>query len=139
MNPPPPLQSPVAPGDSRALKGKRGLQRVGNALRYSIDGLIAAWSGEDAFRQELILAAILVPLAVLLPVGVVERLLMIGSVCLVLIVELLNTAVEAAIDRHSFEINPLAKRAKDLGSAAVLLTLLLAAGVWIAVLWARFG
>jgi diacylglycerol kinase (ATP) len=137
--PPPPAQNPAVPGDSRALKGKRGVQRVVNALRYSVDGLQAAWSGEDAFRQELILAAVLVPITFFLPVGLVERLLLIGSVVMVLIVELLNTAVESAIDRHSFEINPLAKRAKDLGSAAVLLALLLAAGVWVAILWARFG
>ena len=131
--------APAAPGDSRALKGKRGLQRLANALRYSRDGLVAAWAHEDAFRQELIAAAVLLPVALALPVGLVERLLLIGSVVLVLIVELLNTAVEAAIDRHSFEINPLAKRAKDLGSAAVLLALLLSAGVWIAILWARYG
>lgn len=137
--PSPPAQSAAAPADSRALKGKRGVRRVLNALRYSLDGLQAAWSGEDAFRQELILAAVLVPVALVLPVGLVERLILIGSVVMVLIVELLNTAVEAAIDRHSFEINPLAKRAKDLGSAAVMLALLLAAGIWIAILWARYG
>ncbi len=137
--PPAPAPNPAAPGDSRALKGKRGAQRILNALRYSLDGLRAAWVGEDAFRQELILALIMVPAAVLLPVSLVERLMLIGTVFLVLIVELLNTAVEAAIDRHSFEINPLAKRAKDLGSAAVMMALLLTAGVWIAILWARFG
>jgi diacylglycerol kinase (ATP) len=137
--PRPPAATPAAPGDSRALKGKRGAQRVLNALGYSLDGLQAAWSGEDAFRQELILAAVLIPVALLASVSLVERLLLIGSVVMVLIVELLNTAVEAAIDRHSFEINPLAKRAKDLGSAAVMLALLLTAGVWIAILWARYG
>jgi diacylglycerol kinase (ATP) len=125
--------------DSRALKGKRGLTRLVNAFRYSIDGLRAAWQHEDAFRQEMILAAVLVPVAVVLPVTVVERILLIGAVVLVLIVEILNTAVEAAIDRHSFEINPLAKRAKDLGSAAVLLALMLAGGVWISILWSTFG
>ncbi len=137
--PPPPARNPADPGDSRALKGKRGVQRVVNALRYSIDGLLAAWAGEDAFRQEILLAVVLIPSALVLPVGLVERLLLIGSVVMVLIVELLNTAVEAAIDRHSFEINPLAKRAKDMGSAAVLLALLLAMGTWIAIVWARFG
>jgi len=139
MSAPPPLPAPMTPADSRALKGKRGLQRVANALRYSYDGLIAAWGEEDAFRQELILTVVLVPVALLVPVGLIERVLMIGTVLLVLIVELLNSAVEAAIDRHSFEINPLAKRAKDLGSAAVLLSLVLAAGTWVALLWARFG
>jgi len=136
---PPPAQGSAPPADSRALKGKRGAQRVVNALRYSLDGLRAAWSGEDAFRQEVILAAVLVPVALVVQVGLVERLLLIGSVAMVLIVELLNTAVEAAIDRHSFEINPLAKRAKDLGSAAVLLALFLTGGVWIAILWAHYG
>ncbi len=127
------------PADSRALKGKRGLQRVVNALHYSIDGLRAAWDHEDAFRQELILAAFLVPVALLLPVRLVERILLIGVVFLVLVVEILNTAIEAAIDRQSYEINPLAKRAKDLGSASVMLALLFAGGVWAAILWSRFG
>ena len=134
-----PIQSPSAPGDSRALKGKRGLQRVLNAFRYSYDGLLAAWAEEDAFRQELLLAVVMVPTAALLPVSLVERLLMIAVVVLVLIVEIVNTAIEATIDRQSFEINPLAKRAKDLGSAAVMLSLLLAGGVWLSVLWTRFG
>ncbi len=133
------MQSSSAPGDSRALKGKRGLQRVLNAFRYSYDGFVAAWAEEDAFRQELLLAVVMVPTASLLPVSLVERLLMIAVVVLVLIVEIVNTAIEAAIDRQSFEINPLAKRAKDLGSAAVMLSLLLAGGVWLSVLWARFG
>jgi diacylglycerol kinase (ATP) len=129
----------VAPlGDSRALKGKRGLSRIVNAFRYSADGLRAAWQHEDAFRQEMILAAVMLPTALILPVTLVERLLLIGVVMLVLIVEILNTAVEAAIDRQSFEINPLAKRAKDLGSAAVMLALVLAGGVWISILWATF-
>jgi diacylglycerol kinase (ATP) len=134
-----PARVPAAPADSRALKGKRGLQRVLNAFHYSFDGLISAWSVEDAFRQELILAAVMLPAALLLPVELVDRLLLIGSVVMVLIVELLNSAVEAAIDRQSYEINPLAKRAKDLGSAAVMLSLLLAGGIWAAILWSRFG
>jgi diacylglycerol kinase (ATP) len=124
--------------DSRNLKGKRGLQRLLNATRYSLDGLRAAWSHEDAFRQEILLAAILVPVALLLPVGVIEKILLIGVVVLVLIVELLNTGIEAAVDRDSFEINPLGKRAKDFGSAAVMFALLLAAGTWIAILAANF-
>jgi diacylglycerol kinase (ATP) len=129
----------IVGGDSRALKGKRGLPRIVNALRYSADGLRDAWRTEDAFRQEVILAAIMIPAAVVLPVTMIERILLISVVVLVLIVEILNTAVEAAIDRQSFEINPLAKRAKDLGSAAVLLALLLAGGVWISILWTRFA
>jgi len=83
--------------------------------------------------------SVMVPTALMLPVTLVERILLISVVILVLIVEILNTAVEAAIDRQSFEINPLAKRAKDLGSAAVMLSLMLAGGVWASILWATFG
>ena len=126
------------PADSRALKGERGLRRVLNAAGYSLDGLRAAWRHEDAFRQELILAAIMIPTAALLPVTLVEKIVLIGVVVLVLIVELLNTGIEAAIDRDSLEINPLGKRAKDYGSAAVMLSLLLAGGAWTAILAARF-
>ena len=124
--------------DSRALKGRRGLQRLIHATRYSIDGLSAAWAHEDAFRQELILAAVMIPVALLLPLTLPEKILLIGVVVLVLVVELLNTGIEAAIDRDSLEINPLGKRAKDYGSAAVMLSLLLAAGTWAAILLARF-
>jgi diacylglycerol kinase (ATP) len=124
--------------DSRALKGKRGLRRVLNAARYSLDGLAAAWRNEDAFRQEAVLAVILIPLALLLPVGLVEKLLLIGVVVLVLIVELLNSGIEAAIDRDSMKIDDLGKRAKDLGSAAVMLSLLLASGTWVAIIAGRF-
>jgi len=124
--------------DGRDLKGKRGLERIVNAARYSVDGLAAAWSHEDAFRQEVILAAIMLPAAVLLPVGLIEKILLIGVVLLVLVVELLNSAVEAAIDRDSYEIDSLGKRAKDLGSAAVLLSLILAGGTWVAILAAHF-
>jgi diacylglycerol kinase (ATP) len=133
-------QTRAAAGDAdgRALKGKRGLQRILNAARYSIDGFAAAWAHEDAFRQEVILAAIMVPIALLLPVGLIEKILLIGVVVLVLIVELLNSAVEVAVDRDSYEINSLGKRAKDLGSAAVMLALLLAGGTWMAILAARF-
>jgi len=131
-------ESVVSQADGRALKGKRGLQRILNAARYSVDGFAAAWSHEDAFRQEVILAAIMVPAALLLPVGLIEKILLIGVVVLVLIVELLNSAVEAAIDRDSYEINSLGKRAKDLGSAAVMLSLLLVVGTWLAILWSRF-
>ena len=86
-----------------------------NAFRYSADGLAAAWHHEDAFRQEMVLAAVMVPTELMLPVTLLERILLITVVIQVLIVEILNTAVEAAIDRQSFEINPLAKRAKDSG------------------------
>ena len=102
------------PVDSRALKGKRGLQRLINATRYSIDGLRAAWEHEDAFRLEVGLRPCSFPLAALLPVSVVEKILLIAVVVLVLVAELLNTGIEAAVDRDSFEIDALAKRAKDL-------------------------
>ncbi len=124
--------------DSRSLKGRRGLRRVLDATRYSIDGLRSAWQHEDAFRQELVLAAIMIPAALWLPVGLVEKILLVAVVVLVLIVELLNTGIEAAIDRDSLEINPLGKRAKDYGSAAVMLTLLLAGGTWAAILLHHF-
>ena len=129
---------PHPPADSRALKGRRGLQRVLNATGHSLDGLRAAWRHEDAFRQELVLAAVMMPLAALLPVTLVEKVLLIGVVLLVLIVELLNTAIEAAIDRDSLQIDDLGKRAKDYASAAVMLSLLLAGGTWTAILAARF-
>jgi len=130
--------APAPPRDATDLKGQRGLVRLVRALGYSRDGLRSAWRHEDAFRQEAVLAVLMIPLALVLPVTLVEKILLVGVVLLVLIVELLNTAVEAAIDRHSAELHPLAKRAKDYGSAAVLLALLLAGGTWAAILAARF-
>ncbi|MFN0314999.1 MAG: diacylglycerol kinase [Burkholderiales bacterium] len=111
-------------------KGKTGFTRLRNALFYSIDGFKAAVTNEDAFRQELLLALVLIPLAFLLHASGIGRALMIGSVLLVLVVELLNSAVEAAVDRISIENHHLAKRAKDLGSAAVLVSLVNVAAVW---------
>jgi diacylglycerol kinase (ATP) len=125
-------------GSGNALKGQRGWRRLVNATRYSIDGLSAAWQHEDAFRQELVFAAVLLPVAVLLPLPGGEKVLLIGSLLLVLIVELLNTAVEAAVDRDSVEINPLGKRAKDYGSAAVMLALLLAGLTWVTILGSHY-
>jgi diacylglycerol kinase (ATP) len=116
------------------FKGKTGLQRVWNALHYSLAGLRAAFTCEDAFRQEALLAALLIPLAFWLPVGGVGRALMIGSVLLVLIVELLNSAIEATVDRVSLDRHHLSKRAKDIGSAAVLLALINVMVVWACVL-----
>lgn len=115
-------------------KGKTGLRRLINATRYSLSGLAAALRHEDAFRQEAMLAAILVPSGVMLGGTGVERALLVGSVLLVLIVELANSAIEAAVDRVSLEEHPLARRAKDLGSAAVMLALLNVAVVWLLVL-----
>lgn len=121
-------------GSESPFKGKTGLRRVRNAAGYSWAGLRAAFRHEDAFRQELLLAAVLVPLAIYLGDSGVERALMIGAVMLVLVVELLNSALEAAVDRISFEHHPLIKRAKDMGSAAVLLTLTQAVVVWALIL-----
>lgn len=115
-------------------KGKTGVTRIWGALLNSLQGLTAAFSHEQAFRQEVVLAAILIPVAVMLPVSAVGRALMTGSVLLVLIVELVNSAVESAVDRVSLDIHPLAKRAKDIASAAVLLALLNVPVVWLLVL-----
>ena len=107
------------------------VKRLWNALFYSLAGLRAAWD-EPALRLEIVVLALAIPLALWLPVSVLERLLLTGSVVAVLVVELLNTAVEAAIDRISEERHPLSKLAKDLGSAAVFVTALFAALVWLA-------
>jgi diacylglycerol kinase (ATP) len=115
-------------------KGATGMRRLLNATRYSLEGFRSALS-EAAFRQELALAAVLIPLGFYLGTGAVARALLIGSVLLVLIVELLNSAVEAAVDRISLDDHSLAKRAKDIGSAAVMVSLLTAATVWLLVLW----
>ena len=111
-------------------KGKTGLARLQNALGYSLAGLRAAYQHEDAFRQETLLAAILIPLAVWLPSNNLGKALMIGSVLLVLIVELLNSAIEATVDRISLDNHDLAKRAKDIGSAAVFVSILNVLVVW---------
>ena len=120
-------------------KGRTGLDRVLRATGYSVAGLRAAYRGESAFRQEFWLAAGLLPLAFWLGHGWVEVALLGGSAMLVLIVELLNSAIEAAIDRISFELHDLSKRAKDIGSAAVFLSLLLCAAIWLAALWQRIA
>ncbi|WP_289171986.1 diacylglycerol kinase [uncultured Parasutterella sp.] len=122
------------PKDASELKGKTGLRRLINATRYSAQGFKAAWKTEDAFRQESVLAVILIPVAVLLPVSLVYKLLLIGSVILVLIVEVLNSAIEAVVDRFGGEIHPLSGKAKDLGSAAVLLALTFALITWVSIL-----
>ena len=111
-------------------KGQRGLQRLLNALFYSLSGLKIAFEHESAFRQEVALAAVLLPLACIVQVSPVERVLLMGSVLLVFVVELLNSSVEAAIDRISFDTHRLSKRAKDLGSAAVLVALVMLATTW---------
>jgi diacylglycerol kinase (ATP) len=119
-------------------KGRTGLERMLRATGYSMAGLAAAYRGESAFRQEFWLTAVLLPLSFWIGRGWVEVALLSGAVLLVLIVELLNSGLEAAIDRVSFEFHDLSKRAKDLGSAAVFVSLLLCAGIWLAALWHRF-
>jgi diacylglycerol kinase (ATP) len=115
-------------------KGNKGITRAFRAAINSWNGLIYAFKEESAFRQELGLTLILVPLAIYLPVTPIEKILLIASVILVLIIELLNSSVEAAIDRISFEVHDLSKRAKDFGSAAVMLALLLCGLTWVIIL-----
>ena len=116
------------------FKGQTGLKRVWNALHYSMAGLRTAYANEDAFRQEVFLAIVLIPLALWLPVGMLGKAVMIGSVLLVLIVELLKSAIEAAVDRITLDKHQLSKRAKDIGSAAVFVALVNVVVVWVCVL-----
>ena len=118
-------------------KGRTGLDRVIRATGHSMSGLAMAYRGESAFRQELGLAALLLPLAFWVGRGWLEIAVLLASVLLVLIVELLNSAIEAAVDRISLELHDLSRRAKDLASAAVFLSLVLCAVVWGAALWQR--
>ncbi|WP_348946544.1 diacylglycerol kinase [Chitinibacter sp. FCG-7] len=112
------------------FKGKTGIKRVFNALGYSIDGLRAGWQNEAAFRQVLLLAVAGIPVALYLPVPIWGKALLIGSHLACVIVELLNSAIEAAVDHTSLEKHHLAKRAKDLGSAAQLIGLINLAMMW---------
>ena len=124
--------------DVNPQKRRQGLNRVWHAFGYSLAGLRAGW-GETAFRQEAVASFVLAPLAFWVGQGWVEVAVLIGAVVLVMVVELLNTGIETAIDRIGPEWHALSKRAKDMGSAAVLLSLLLCGGVWAAALWAHFG
>lgn len=116
--------------DAQALKGRSGLRRIIDATGYSLAGLKAAYLGEAAFRQLLLLNLMLIPVACLLDVSRTERAVMILVALMALIVELLNSAIEAAIDRISMAIHPLSKQAKDMGSAAQFLALILIVVVW---------
>lgn len=116
------------------FKGQTGLKRILNATGYSFDGLRAAFTGEAAFRQLVLLNVVLIPLAFWFDVSKGERALMIGVCLVALIVELLNSAVEAAIDRISLELHPLSKNAKDMGSAAQFVALSLIGSVWLVIL-----
>ena len=123
------------PVSANPHKGKTGVRRIWNALFHSIDGFRAAYRHEDAFRQECLLAVILVPAALFMPTGGLGKALMVAAVLLVLVVELLNSAIEAAVDLVSLENHQLAKRAKDISSAAVFLSLANVAVVWALVLF----
>lgn len=129
----------MLPPDYRRLmespyKGKTGFKRLLNAFYYSCSGIKEAYRNEDAFRQEVLLASILLPLAFWVDAEAIGRALLVGSVLLLLIVELLNSAIEAAVDRISLDDHRLAKRAKDIGSAAVLITIANLIAVWMLVL-----
>jgi diacylglycerol kinase (ATP) len=115
-------------------KGKTGVTHLWSALLYSLDGLSAAFRHEDAFRQEVLLALVLIPLALYAPAPGIGKALMVASVLLVLVVELINSSIEAVTDRISLEDHVLAKRAKDMGSAAVMLSLINVPVVWLLVL-----
>lgn len=128
---------PVQAVSANPQKDRSGLSRVWHATGYSMAGLRAGW-GETAFRQEALAAMLMLPLAFWLGRSWVETALLGASVVLVMVVELLNTAVETAIDRIGPEWHDLSKRAKDMGSAAVLLSLLLCLGIWAAALYHRF-
>lgn len=120
------------------FKSKSGVKRIYGAFHYSIEGFKSAWKNEHAFRQELMLVVPATVIALLLPVTPLEKLMLIGVLVLVLIVELLNSAVEAVVDRVSLERNPLSKNAKDFGSAAVFLTLSLAVATWAVIVLSLF-
>jgi diacylglycerol kinase (ATP) len=120
-------------------KGRTGLDRLIRAFGYSIDGLRLAYRGESAFRQEFCAAVILLPAAFWVGRTWLEVAMLAGSVMMVLVVELLNSSIEAVVDRVSYELHDLSKRAKDLASAAVLLTLLSCGAIWLAALYHRFG
>ncbi|WP_417660155.1 diacylglycerol kinase [Pseudomonas sp.] len=116
------------------FKGQTGLKRILNATGYSLDGLRAAFTGEAAFRQLVLLNVVMIPLAFVFDVSKGERALMVAVCLLALIVELLNSAVEAAIDRISLDLHPLSKNAKDMGSAAQFVSLSLIGSVWLIIL-----
>lgn len=120
------------------FKSKSGLRRIASAFSYSLDGFRSAWKHEHAFRQELILFIVGTVIALALHISAFEKLMLIGVLVLVLIVELINSAIEAVVDRISLDRHPLSKNAKDFGSAAVLLALLLAGAAWAVVLFNRY-
>lgn len=131
------MSSPEPYGQS--MKSKGGLARLLRALGYTWDGLKAAATHEEAFKQELFVVVPLSIVAWFVPVSLLEKALLFSSLQLILIVELINSAIEANTDHISLERHPLAKRAKDMGSAAVFLTIVIALAIWGTVLWQKFG
>jgi diacylglycerol kinase (ATP) len=130
------MDNPRLGASAPGMEGKAatGWRRICNACRYTADGLFAAFRHEAAFRQEVLVAAVLIPAALLSPAGAAGKALMVAAVILVLIVELINSAIESVVDRISHERHPLAKRAKDIGSAAVFMSLVNVCAVWLLVL-----
>lgn len=131
------------PKSAESLKGKQGLVRLINATRYSLQGIQAGIKHEAAFREELILAIVLIPVALLLPVSTLEKIVLIECTLLVPFAEIINSAIEACVDRFGKEIHPLAGRAKDMGSAGVFFALIIAAIAWLGiagpVVWSYFS
>ena len=131
------------PKSAESLKGKQGLVRLINATRYSLQGIQAGIKHEAAFREELMLAIVLIPVALLLPVSTLEKIVLIECTLLVPFAEIINSAIEACVDRFGNEIHPLAGRAKDMGSAGVFFALIIAAIAWLGiagpVVWSYFS
>jgi len=130
QNPPPEISE---------FKSKSGLKRIFSALFYSLEGFKSAWKHEHSFRQELVLVVCGVIVALFLPISAYQKLMLIVVLLMILIVELINSAIEAVVDRVSLERHSLSKNAKDFGSAAVLLTLIIAVATWVVVLYERFS
>jgi diacylglycerol kinase (ATP) len=128
----------VEPGTVSSFKSHGGFKRLAAATSYSLQGLSAAWRQEASFRFEVVLGLVLMPVAGWLAPSVLQALALVGAIVFVWMVELINSAIETLADAISIERHPLIGRAKDIGSAAVLLSLVLAAGVWLAVLWPVF-
>ncbi len=118
---------------------KTGIRRIINAFRYSYEGFISACKTEAAFRQELFICVIGILAAILIPVNIVSKGLMIATLFLILLAELVNTAIEAVVDRISQDIHPLSKKAKDVGSLCVVIAFIIAGIIWFTVLWNHFG
>ena len=127
-------EQPTISLTDKPVQPKRGLRRIGDACFHSFEGLAATFRHEEAFRQEALLAALLIPIAFATPASGLGKALMVSAILLVLVVELLNSAIEATVDRISAENHPLAKRAKDTASAAVFLSLVNVPVVWLLVL-----